>query len=153
AGFQKFIVGSLYGWQDSEGYKRFTKAYISLSRKNGKTLLVSGLGLYEMLMGDDPVNERLIGLSANSRDQAGIAYDMTYAQLSVITRIAHKIIQLTKVKTIAKVKLNMNYRSKIKAVSNEADNLEGHQFNYAIIDVYHEDKDKKIYETLRRGQV
>src|SRR5699024_12392381 len=33
AGFQKFIVGSLYGWQDSEGYKRFTKAYISMCRK------------------------------------------------------------------------------------------------------------------------
>ena len=153
AGFQKFIVGSLYGWQDSEGYKRFTKAYISLSRKNGKTILVSGLGLYEMLMGDDPVNERLIGLSANSRDQAGIAYDMTYAQLSAIRRISPKMKQLTKITPSAKEILNTNDRSKIKAVSNEAANLEGHQFSYAIIDEYHEAKDKKIYETLRRGQV
>lgn len=153
AGFQKFIVGSLYGWQDSEGYKRFTKAYISLSRKNGKTLLVSGLGLYEMLMGDDPVNERLIGLSANSRDQAGIAYDMTYAQLSAIRRVSPKMKQLTKITPSAKEILNTNDRSKIKAVSNEAANLEGHQFSYAIIDEYHEAKDKKIYETLRRGQV
>lgn len=153
AGFQKFIVGSLYGWQDSEGYKRFTKAYISLSRKNGKTLLVSGLGLYEMLMGDDPINERLIGLSANSRDQAGIAYDMTYAQLSAIRRISPKMKQLTKITPSAKEILNTNDRSKIKAVSNEAANLEGHQFSYAIIDEYHEAKDKKIYETLRRGQV
>ena len=153
AGFQKFIVGSLYGWQDSEGYKRFTKAYISLSRKNGKTLLVSGLGLYEMLMGDDPVNERLIGLSANSRDQAGIAYDMTYAQLSAIRRVSPKMKQLTKITPSAKEILNTNDRSKVKAVSNEAANLEGHQFSYAIIDEYHEAKDKKIYETLRRGQV
>ena len=153
AGFQKFIVGSLYGWQDSEGYKRFTKAYISLSRKNGKTLLVSGLGLYEMLMGDDPINERLIGLSANSRDQAGIAYDMTYAQLSAIRRVSPKMKQLTKITPSAKEILNTNDRSKIKAVSNEAANLEGHQFSYAIIDEYHEAKDKKIYETLRRGQV
>lgn len=153
AGFQKFIVGSLYGWQDKEGYKRFTKAYISLSRKNGKTLLVSGLGLYEMLMGDDPINERLIGLSANSRDQASIAYDMTYAQLSAVRRISPKIKQLTKITPSAKEILNTNDRSKIKAVSNEAANLEGHQFSYAIIDEYHEAKDKKIYETLRRGQV
>ncbi|WP_204174255.1 terminase TerL endonuclease subunit [Staphylococcus sp. GDY8P19P] len=153
AGFQKFIVGSLYGWQDEQGYKRFTKAYISLSRKNGKTLLVSGLGLYEMLMGDDPVNERLIGLSANSRDQAGIAYDMTYAQLSAIRRISPKMKELTKITPSAKEILNTNDRSKIKAVSNEAANLEGHQFSYAIIDEYHEAKDKKIYETLRRGQV
>ena len=153
AGFQKFIVGSLYGWQDSEGYKRFTKAYISMSRKNGKTIAVSGLALYEMLMGDDPVNERLVGLSANSRDQAGIAYDMTYAQLSAIRRISPKMKELTKITPSAKEILNTNDRSKIKAVSNEAANLEGHQFSYAIIDEYHEAKDKKIYETLRRGQV
>lgn len=153
AGFQKFIVGSLYGWQDEQGYKRFTKAYISMSRKNGKTIAVSGLALYEMLMGDDPVNERLVGLSANSRDQAGIAYDMTYAQLSAIRRISPKMKQLTKITPSAKEILNTNDRSKIKAVSNEAANLEGHQFSYAIIDEYHEAKDKKIYETLRRGQV
>lgn len=36
ASFQKFIVGSLYGWVDDLGNRRFTKAYISKARKNGK---------------------------------------------------------------------------------------------------------------------
>ncbi|OFR11087.1 hypothetical protein HMPREF2905_02460 [Staphylococcus sp. HMSC078E07] len=36
AGFQKFIAGSLYGWINKENYRRFTKAYLSMSRKNGK---------------------------------------------------------------------------------------------------------------------
>ncbi|MEJ7351239.1 terminase large subunit, partial [Staphylococcus epidermidis] len=58
-GFQKFIAGSLNGWYDRHGYKRFTKAYISMSRKNGKTLLISGMALYDLLMGKDPLNERL----------------------------------------------------------------------------------------------
>lgn len=153
AGFQKFIAGSLNGWRDSEGYRRFTKAYISMSRKNGKTLIISGLALYEVLMGKDPKNERLIGLSANSRDQAGIAYDMAKAQLSSMRNVSPKIKSITKVTPSAKEILNVNDRSKIKAVSNEAANLEGHQFSYAIIDEYHEAKDKKIYDTLRRGQV
>lgn len=153
AGFQKFIVGSLNGWYNNEGNKRFTKAYISMSRKNGKTLIVSGLALYELLMGKDPINERLVGLSANSRDQASIAYDMTYAQLSSIRRVSPKIKGITKITPSAKEIEKVNDRSKVKAVSNEASNLEGHQFSYAIIDEYHEAKDKKIYETLRRGQV
>lgn len=97
AGFQKFIAGSLNGWRDSEGYRRFTKAYISMSRKNGKTLIISGLALYEVLMGKDPKNERLIGLSANSRDQAGIAYDMAKAQLSSMRNVSPKIKSITKV--------------------------------------------------------
>ncbi|PNZ40504.1 terminase large subunit [Staphylococcus simulans] len=152
-GFQKFIAGSLNGWYDRHGYKRFTKAYISMSRKNGKTLLISGMALYDLLMGEDPLNERLIGLSANSRDQAGIAYDMTSAQLKAIRSVSPKIKSMTKITPSAKEALNINDRSKVKAVSNEAANLEGHQFSYAIIDEYHEAKDKKIYETLRRGQV
>lgn len=34
--FQCFIIGSLFGWVDDMGNRRFTKAYISMSRKNGK---------------------------------------------------------------------------------------------------------------------
>lgn len=34
--FQKFIVSSLYGWVDENGYRRFTKAYISMARKQGR---------------------------------------------------------------------------------------------------------------------
>lgn len=153
AGFQKFIAGSLNGWVDAEGHKRFTKAYISMARKNGKTILISGLSLYEMLMGDDPINERLVGLSANSRDQASIAYDMTNTQVKAIRNVSPRIKEMTKITESSKEIVNLNDRSKIKAVSNEAANLEGHQFSYAIIDEYHEAKDKKMYETLRRGQV
>lgn len=153
AGFQKFIVGSLYGWVADDGSRRFTKAYISMSRKNGKTILISGLALYEMILGEEPVNERLVGLTANSREQASIAYDMVSAQLSAI-RIKSKTIKgMTKVTDSRKEVVNMNDRSKIKAVSNEAGNLEGFQFSYAIIDEYHEAKDNRMKETLLRGQI
>lgn len=153
AGFQKFIVGSLYGWVDDDGYRRFTKAYISMSRKNGKTIAISGLSLYEMLMGDEPTNERLIGLSANSREQAGLAYDMATAQLNALKAKSKTVKDMSKITESKKEILNTNDRSKIKAVSNEASNLEGYQFSFAIIDEYHEAKDNKMKETLVRGQI
>lgn len=153
AKFQKFIAGSLYGWINDENYRRFTKAYLSMSRKNGKTLIISGLSLYELIMGDDPVNERLVGLSANSREQATIAYDMTMAQIQSLRAISPKIKGMSKITESKKEVLNTVDRSKIKAVSNDASNLEGYQFSYAIIDEYHEAKNKNMYETLRRGQV
>ncbi|PTK64446.1 terminase large subunit [Staphylococcus haemolyticus] len=118
-----------------------------------KTLLIAGLSLYELLMGDDPVKERLVGLSANSREQASIAYDMTMAQIQSLRAISPKIKNISKMTESKKEILNITDRSKIKAVSNEASNLEGYQFSYAIIDEYHEAKDKDMYETLRRGQV
>lgn len=153
AGFQKFIVGSLMGWVSELGNRRFTKGYLSMSRKNGKTLLISGLSLYEMLMGEEPANERLVGLSANSREQAGIAYDMATAQMETVRANSNEIKDITKITESKKEITNIDDRSKIKAVSNEAGNLEGYQFSYAIIDEYHEATTRKMYETLRRGQV
>lgn len=153
AGFQKFIAGSLMGWIDYQGDRRFTKAYLSMSRKNGKTLLIAGLSLYELIMGNAPEYERLVGLSANSREQAGIAYEMTTAQLETIRGNSEKMKEITKIKPSSKEVFNLTDRSKIKAVSNEASNLEGFQFSYAIIDEFHEANDRKMYETLRRGQV
>lgn len=153
AGFQKFIAGSLMGWKDHLGNRRFTKGYISMSRKNGKTLLISGLSLYELLIGKEPANERLIGLSANSREQASIAYDMTISQVESVRMKSPKVKQLTKITESKKEISNLQDKSKIKAVSNEASNLEGYQFSYAIIDEFHEAKNRRMYETLRRGQV
>lgn len=120
---------------------------------NLKTLLIAGLSLYEMIMGEDPVNERLVGLSANSREQATIAYDMTLAQIKSLRNISPSIKKITKITESMKEISNLSDRSKIKAVSNDASNLEGYQFSYAIIDEYHEAKNKRMYETLRRGQV
>lgn len=153
AKFQKFIVGSLMGWKSELGNRRFTKGYLSMARKNGKTLLISGLSLYEMLMGDEPVNERLVGLSANSREQATIAFDMVKAQTETIRMQSKRMKSITKITDSKKEIINLMDRSKIKAVSNEASNLEGYQFSFAIIDEFHEAKDRRMYETLRRGQI
>ncbi|AQL56423.1 terminase large subunit [Abyssicoccus albus] len=151
--FQKFIVGSKYGWVDDLGDRRFTKSYVSMARKNGKTILIAGESLYEMLFGREPANERLVGLTANSREQAGIAFDMVNAQLSDARSKSERIKSLTKITESKKEILNTSDRSKVKAVSNESSNLEGYQFSYAVIDEYHEAKNKKMYETLIRGQV
>ena len=53
ASFQKFIVGSIYGWRraDNKELRRFKKAVVSVARKNGKSLLISGIILYEFLFG------------------------------------------------------------------------------------------------------
>ena len=47
--WQRFIYVNVFGflWKHT-GYRRFTKIFILCSRKNGKTALSSGLGLYMM---------------------------------------------------------------------------------------------------------
>ncbi|WP_144394829.1 terminase large subunit [Pleionea sediminis] len=52
-GWQKFIIANLFGWlKKSTGYRRFVVAYICVSRKNGKSIIAAGVGLY-MLVQDN----------------------------------------------------------------------------------------------------
>jgi phage terminase large subunit-like protein len=43
--WQKFVIWVLYGWE-KDGVRRFRTAYSEIARKNGKSTLLSGLGLY-----------------------------------------------------------------------------------------------------------
>lgn len=52
--WQEFIVGSLFGWKRADGLRRFRTAYISVARKNGKSTLVAGTGLYLAFFDGEP---------------------------------------------------------------------------------------------------
>jgi len=47
--WQCFIVATIFGWVTKrDGFRRFTEAYISVGRKNGKSPLAAAIGLYMM---------------------------------------------------------------------------------------------------------
>ena len=43
---QAFILGSLMGWKNDRGFRRFRRSYKSMARQNGKTFLNGILGTY-----------------------------------------------------------------------------------------------------------
>lgn len=45
--WQKFVFGSIYGWQDLDGNFRFRQVFISIPRKNGKTTMAAASALYD----------------------------------------------------------------------------------------------------------
>lgn len=47
--WQKFDICQIYGWKNKDtGYKRFTKGFIEVARKNAKSQEQAGIALYEM---------------------------------------------------------------------------------------------------------
>lgn len=71
--WQKFIVGSLFGWiVIATGLRRFRTAYLEVPRKNGKSALVAGIGLILFLFDNEPGAE--IYAAATKRDQAKIVW-------------------------------------------------------------------------------
>lgn len=70
--WQQFVLWSLFGWKRADGTRRFRTAYLEVARKNGKTLLAAGIGLYLMLLDGEPGAE--VYAAATKRDQAKIAH-------------------------------------------------------------------------------
>lgn len=150
--FQCFIIGSLFGWVDDFGNRRYTEAYISMARKNGKTLLLAGIAMHDLILGQEPKYERMIGIVSNTQNQATKAWGDAHTQLKALREKSSIVKDMTKLKPSVYELINNDDRSVIKAFSREADNLEGEQISTGIIDEAHLLKDAKVYEGIKRGQ-
>lgn len=63
--FQCFILGSLFGWFQADGTRRYREAYIEIGKGNGKTPLCAGIGLYGLYLD----GERSAQIYAAASDQ------------------------------------------------------------------------------------
>jgi phage terminase large subunit-like protein len=66
--WQIFILTTVFGWLDEHGNRRFRSVYIEVPRKNGKSALTAGVGLY-MLAADGEAGAECYSL-ATKREQA-----------------------------------------------------------------------------------
>jgi phage terminase large subunit-like protein len=66
------LVYPLFGWRRPDGTRRFRRAYIEVAKKNGKSCLVSALGLYLLVADGEPGAE--VYSCAADRPQASIVH-------------------------------------------------------------------------------
>lgn len=152
ADFQKFILSSLYGWRKKSdtSIRRFKKALISLARKNGKTILVAGIALYEFLFGRNPAMSRQLFCTANDRSQARIAYDMIRKQLDALRAQDEDIRKATKI--VRDELRNLNDESYVRALSRETGAVDGFEPYVGILDEFAASKTNEMIELLESGQ-
>lgn len=150
AKFQKFIIGLLYGWRKKkDNTRRFRKAYISLARKNGKSILVAGIALYELLFGKNPVASRQVVAAANTKDQASIVFKMIKSYTNALRTKSPAVKKRTKV---TKYEIEVTDESTVKPLSSDADSLDGLDVLCGIIDEYGEAKSTDIIEVIESSQ-
>lgn len=74
--WQKFALQNIYGWiKKKNGKRRFTKAYIQIAKKNGKSSLSAGISLFHLLA-DQRINTPKVFTAANNEDQAKICVNI-----------------------------------------------------------------------------
>lgn len=152
AGFQRFIIGSLYGWRLKKDklLRRFKRAFISVARKNGKTILIAGIALYELLFGKDPAMSRQIFCTANDKKQAKIAFEMARKQLDALRAKDADVREATK--RVREELRNLLDESYVQALSKETGAIDGFEPYVGIFDEYGASKTNEMMELIESGQ-
>jgi phage terminase large subunit-like protein len=142
--WQCFILCSIFGWvtNDDQELRRFRKANIVVPRKNAKTTLAAGVGLYLLMLDGEPGAE--IYSAATTRDQAKICWD-------VAARMVRKLPDMQDyfgVQPLAHSIVVDGSAAFFKPLSRDADSLEGLNVHGAIIDELHAHKTREVFDVL-----
>ncbi|ODB61352.1 terminase large subunit [Paenibacillus polymyxa] len=142
--WQKFIVGSIFGWlHKTTQLRRFRTAYEEIPRKNGKSTKVSGIGLYLTLADEEYGAE--VYAAATKRDQAKITFD----EAARMVKASPDLMQYFRV-----YKNNLHVidtGSKFEPLGADSDSQDGLNVHGGLIDEYHAHKTSAMYDVIESG--
>ncbi|MCA1857444.1 terminase large subunit [Massilia oculi] len=145
--WQKFVVGSIFGWKGSDGYRRFRVAYVETAKGSGKSPLAAGFGM-KGLVADGEARAEIYS-AATKKDQAMILFRDAVAMHDQSPELSKR---LTKSGTGEKA-WNLAYLqtgSFFRPISSD-DGQSGPRPHVALVDEYHEHKTATVLEMLRAG--
>lgn len=138
--WQKFIIGSLFGWKRKDGTRRFRLALVEIPRKNGKTFLAAALALFMMIADGEPGPE--VYSAATKRDQAKLVF-------SEARRMVAQSLPLKK--RIRPYRESLQLRTGdgvLQPVSSEAHTLDGLNPSGIIADEIHKWPSRDLFDVL-----
>lgn len=148
--FQKWLIGSLYGWREKgTGNRRYNKAFISMARKNSKTYVASCIAIASLLLENKPAKNRQVLFVSNALKQAKIGYEMASSELRQVVKLSPSLRSKLDIKKKQITKLDDD--SFIVPVAGKAETLDGFNPTTAIIDEYHQAPNHAIYNVLKSG--
>lgn len=143
--FQKAYISALFGFIDKEtGLRRYKESMFYVSRKNGKSTMLSGIAAY-MLVADGEAGAEIYSC-ATKKDQAKLVFDET---LNMIKQSPYLSKHIKKRKTDLYFPITM---SKFQPLGKNSDTLDGLNAHCVIIDELHGVKDRNLYEVMKQSQ-
>lgn len=148
AEFQEWILGNLFCWKHKkEDYIRFSRAYIQVSRKQGKSFICGLIMLIKALL------EEFGQLTcvATKKDQAEIVIKEVKKLLDKSIPEFKKRFDVYGKAKISKIMCNIT-NAEIYPLSSDADTLDGLGLDVAIVDEWGVHPDYQLYEVCRSSQ-
>lgn len=140
--WQVFILSAVFGWKSRDGNRRFRRAYVEVPRGNGKSTLLSGIGLYCLLADREPGAE--VYSFATTRDQAKIVW----GDAKEMARMSEALQRQFGLEVLANSLYVAGTNSTFQAKSAEGSTLDGLNTHLAIIDELHAHKTRAVYDVV-----
>lgn len=144
--WQVFILCNVFGWYyKGTSKRRFRDVYLEIPRKNAKSTLTSGVGLFTLGLEGEGGAE--VYSAATTRDQAKIVF----LDAKRMVDKDHELQQMTGITTSAHTIVHEESSSLFKALSADANTLDGFNVFVALIDEYHKHPDSSVLDVLETG--
>jgi len=138
--WQQAIVANLFGWKRPDGTRRFRQAYIEVPRKNGKTQLIAGIGLFMLFCDGERGAE--IYCCASDRAQAGLAGNAARGMVRAESELASRSEVFRNTITVPSTS------SKLEILSSDADLKHGLNCSTLIYDELHTAADRELWDVM-----
>lgn len=143
--WQAFVLCCLFGWKRADNRRRFRTLYLEVARKNAKSTLLAVIALY--LLACDGESGAEVYSAATTRDQAKIVFAAAKSMAQKEAEFRERFgIQCWK--DSVTVESSDSY---LKALSAEANTLDGLSPHGAIVDELHAHRTREVWDVLETG--
>ena len=140
--WQCFIITTVFGWVDEHGNRRFRAVYIEVPRKNAKSTLTAGIGLY-MLAADGEVGAECYSL-ATKREQALAVWTVARFMAKRQPRLCNQ----HGIEVRARSVMAEDGAAHFQALSSDENGLDGLNPHFAGIDELHAHRTRVVHDVM-----
>lgn len=141
--WQCALITTAFGWVSKEtGLRRFRRIYVELPKGNGKSCLASGVMLY-LLLADNEGGAQCYSV-ATVKDQAKIVFNIAQKMLRKSPKLLEKFGAVVNAHDIT-VEGTASFA---KAVSSDADSIEGINPHCVIVDELHAHQNRSLWDNI-----
>lgn len=143
--WEKAMLATIFGFIDINGLRKYREAILIVGKKNGKSLLSSGVGVYLLIA--DGENGPEVYAVATKRDQAKIIWTEAKRMVRKSPALLRRIKPL-----VAELSSEDFNEGTFKPLASDSDTLDGLNVHGALMDEIHQWKNgQKLFDIIADG--
>lgn len=143
--WEKAMLATVFGFVDGRGLRKYREAILIVGKKNGKSLLASGVGNY-MLVADGENGPEVYAV-ATKRDQAKIIWQEAKRMVKKSPELLRRIKPL-----VAELSSEEFNDGSFKPLASDSDTMDGLNVHCGLMDEIHQWKNgRKLYDIIADG--